>query len=69
MFDFGDNQTQVETSWKYLSNGVLHAPQKIKIAVAKQKRKSCSRLVIADQGGQKNRNGKLTVFLFCNIFY
>ena len=43
--------------------------QNFKIAVAKQKRKICSRLVIADQGGQKNHNGKTIAVLFRNDFY
>ena len=41
---------------KYLSNGVLHAPECFEITVAKQKTKICSRLVIAYQGGQNNGN-------------
>jgi hypothetical protein len=37
---------------------MLHAPKYSKITIAKLNRKMCSRLVIVDQGGQKNRNGK-----------
>jgi hypothetical protein len=43
--------------------------KKIKIAVAKQKRKICSHLVTAVQGGQKNHNGKTIAVLFRNVFY
>jgi hypothetical protein len=35
----------------------------------KKKEKICSRLATADQGGQKNRNGKMTAVLFRNVFY
>ena len=31
--------------------------------------KNCSRLVTADQGGQKNLNGKTTTVLFRHLFY
>ena len=53
---------------KYLSNGVLHAPKKFEITVAKQEIKTCSHLETADQGGQKNRNGNMTAVLFHNAF-
>ena len=54
---------------KYLSNGVLHAPQNFKITIVKQKRKICNRLVVEDQGGQNNRNEKTIAVLFRNVFY
>jgi hypothetical protein len=38
------------------------------IATAKHKRKICSHLAIADEGGKKNRNGKTIAVLFCNVF-
>jgi hypothetical protein len=59
----------LERSRNYLSNGVLHAPRKFKIKVVKQKTKMRSRSVTADQGGQKNRNGKRLQFFFRNVFY
>jgi hypothetical protein len=31
--------------------------------------KICSRLVTADQGGQKNRNGKTSAVLFYHVFF
>ena len=43
--------------------------KKIKIVVVKEKRKFCSHLVIADQGGQKNRNGQTIAVLFYHVFY
>jgi hypothetical protein len=47
----------------------ITCPQNFKIAITKQKIKMCSRLVIVDQGGQKNRNGKTTTVLFRNVSY
>jgi hypothetical protein len=32
------------------------------------KKQICSRLPIAEHGGQKNRNGKTIAVLFCNVF-
>jgi hypothetical protein len=32
-------------------------------------KKNCIRLVTADQGGQKNRNGKTAAVLFYHVFY
>ena len=58
--------------WKGLQNifpTVYYIPIKFKITVAKQKTKICSRLVTADQGGQKNYNEKTIAVLFCNVFY
>jgi hypothetical protein len=59
--------------WKGLENTFptvyYMPPPKNKIVVAKQKRKICSRLVTADEGGQKNRNGKTITVLFRNVFY
>jgi hypothetical protein len=38
--------------------------------VGKPKKKQiCSHLTTANEGGQKNRNGKTTVVLFRNVFY
>jgi hypothetical protein len=42
----------------------ITCPKNFKIAVVKQKRKTCSHLVIADHGGQKNRNGKTNAVFF-----
>jgi hypothetical protein len=47
---------------KYLSKN-------LKIAVVKPKKQICSRLVTANQGGQKNRNGRTTAVLFYHVFY
>ena len=52
------SNTPLERSWKYLSNGILHAHKCSNITFEKEKRKKCSRLVIVNQGGQNNRNGK-----------
>ena len=60
---------RLERSCKYLSTGILHAPILIKIAVAKRKRKICSCLATFDQGGQKNRNGKMIAVLFHILSY
>jgi hypothetical protein len=45
------------------------SPQILKISAGKPKKQICSRLVTADQGGQKNRNGKTIAVLFCHVFY
>jgi hypothetical protein len=40
------------------------------MSVGKQKtNKICGRLVAADKGGQKKRNGKTTTVLFYHVFY
>jgi hypothetical protein len=44
-------------------------PHILKIVIAKQKRRICSCLATVDQAGQKNRNGKAIVVLFCKDFY
>ena len=44
-------------------------PQDIKFAVVKWKINFCSCYVTADQGGQKNRNGKTIAILFHHVFY
>ena len=31
--------------------------------------KFCNRLVTANQGGKRNRNGKTIVVIFCHVFY
>jgi hypothetical protein len=51
--------------WK----GILEAPKFLTIQLVNQKKKNCSRLMSADQGGQKNRNGQTIAFLFYHIFY
>jgi hypothetical protein len=47
----------------------ITCPQNFKITVAKQKEEEliCNRLVIANQGGQKNCNGKTIAVLFRNV--
>jgi hypothetical protein len=44
-------------------------PKKFKFAATKQKRRICSHLANADQGGQKNRNEKMIVVLYRYVFY
>ena len=44
-------------------------PITFNFAAAKLKLKLCSRLVTANQGGQRNRNGKTTTVLFRHVFY
>jgi hypothetical protein len=51
-----------------LSSGVLKAPKFLKFPVGKPKKQICIRLMIAHQGGQKNRNGKTIAVLFYHIF-
>jgi exonuclease VII small subunit len=59
----------LERSWKYLSSGVLHVQkQNLKLQAQNKKIKICNRLATVDQGGQKNRNGKTTAVLICNVF-
>jgi hypothetical protein len=41
----------------------------MKFAAVKPKKQLCSRLVTADQGGQKNLNEKTTAVLFYHVFY
>jgi hypothetical protein len=48
---------------------VYYIPQNFKFAVGKLKKQICNRLVIAHQGGQKNRNGKVIAVLFYHVFY
>ena len=43
-------------------------PVFLNIAIALQKRKFCSRLVTTDQGGQNNRNVKMTTVIFSQRF-
>ena len=41
----------------------------VKIAVIKPKKQICNRKLTVDQGGQKNRNGKMTAVPFYHAFY
>jgi hypothetical protein len=47
----------------------MKSPQNFKMKVVKPKKQIRGRLVTADQGGQKNRNGKTTTVLFYHVFY
>ena len=47
----------------------ITCPQILKILAGKPKKQICSRLVTADQGGQKNRIGKTIAVLFYHVFY
>ena len=70
---FQKNWDLLAYRWKGLQNTlptVYDMPQKsFKKIVVKEKRKICNHLVTADQGGLKNRNGKMTAVLFDNVFY
>jgi hypothetical protein len=65
----GACNTPLERYFQDLSNGILKAPKFLKLQLLNQKKQICSRLVTADQGGQKNRNGKTTMVLFYHVFY
>jgi hypothetical protein len=47
----------------------ITCPQIFKTARVKEKRKDCSHLMIAYQGGQMNHNGQTIVVLFHHVFY
>jgi hypothetical protein len=59
----------LERYFQDLSIGILHAPKFLEFQLVNQKKQICSRLMIADQGGQKNRNGKMTTVIFYHVFY
>jgi hypothetical protein len=59
---FGTCNTPLERCFQDLSNGILQAPKFQKFQLVKPK-KICSRLVTAEHAGQKNCNGKTTMFL------
>jgi hypothetical protein len=55
------------TKWKLKNLGdfnITSPPPNFKIAIGKPNKQICSRLVTADQGGQKNHNGKTTTIFF-----
>jgi hypothetical protein len=54
----------LKTFWRYIKS-----PQILKILVGKPRKQTCIPLVTADQGGQKNRNGKTIAVLFYHVFY
>ena len=56
-------------SWKFTFQRCITCPKHFKIAVIKPNKQICSRLLTADQGGQKNRNGTMTAILFYHVFY
>jgi hypothetical protein len=56
--------TPLERYFQDLSSSILKAPKLSKF----QFQKIYIRLVIADQGGQKNRNEKTTAILFFTMF-
>jgi hypothetical protein len=58
---FGTCNTPLERCFQDLSNGVSQAPKFQKFQLVKPKR-ICSCLAIAEQAGQKNCNGKTTMF-------
>jgi hypothetical protein len=47
---------------------MLQAPKFLNILAGKLKKQTCSRLVITEQAGQKNRNGKTTANPFLHSF-
>ena len=57
----GTCNTPLERCLQDLSNNILQAPKFRKCQLVKPK-KICSRLAIAQQAGQKNCNGKTTMF-------
>ena len=59
----------LERSIQDLSSGILKAPKFLKFQLVNQKKQICSCLVTANQGGQKNRNGKTIAVLFYHVFY
>jgi hypothetical protein len=58
---FGTCNTPLERCFQDLSNGILQAPKSKKNQLVKPK-KIYSRLATAEQAGQKNCNGKTTMF-------
>ena len=58
---FGTCNTLLERCFQDLFNGILQAPEFQKIQLVKPK-KICSFLATAEQTGQKNCNGKTTMF-------
>jgi len=58
--------------WKGIENifpVYITCPQSLEIAARKPRKQICSLLETADQGGQKNRNGKMIAVLFYHDFY
>jgi hypothetical protein len=47
----------------------IKSPEIPKMLVGIPKKQICSWLRTTDQGGQKNRNGKMIAVLFRNVFY
>jgi hypothetical protein len=55
----------IKHCWKSILQGPNNFPI---ILVGKAKKQTYNRLAIADQGGQKNRNGKRIAILFSKCF-
>jgi hypothetical protein len=64
----GACNTPLERYFQDISRGMLKAPKFLKFQLVNQKKQICSRLLIADHGGQKNRNGKTITVLFLPCF-
>ena len=58
----------LERYFQYLSNGTLQAPRYLKFQLVNQEIQTCSCLVTAKHGGQKNCNGKTIVVLCHHVF-
>jgi hypothetical protein len=65
----GACNTPLERYFQNLSSGILKAPKFLKLQLVNQKRKICSRLLTADQGGQENCNGQTNAVLSYHVFY
>ena len=66
---FGACDIPLEMYFQDLSHGTLRAPKYLKCQLVSQEKQICSCLATAEHGGQKNRNGRTTTFLFRHVFY
>jgi hypothetical protein len=67
--DFGGMLYTVGKIFSMPFQRYITCPQILKISAVKPKKQICNLLVTADQGGQKNRNGKMIAVLFYHDFY
>jgi len=65
---FGVCNIPLERYFQDLCKVMLQAPKFLNILAGKLKKQTCNRLVITEQAGQKNRNGKTTTNLFLHNF-
>ena len=66
---FGDVQYTIGKVFSRPFKRYITSPQIPKILVGKSKKQICNHLATTVQIGQKNRNGKTTSVIFCNVFY